>query len=129
MEFVFLTTTPVHFDPVPAHASLDRLMIHNLFYDFLTFHLLIFLFPSLSHYGSIGHLPRHAHEMHALIDAHVYLARKLRAVSDRHAALVEELGGLLLRRIIAHGCQLPEEEIRNLLSLDVELNAQGLENW
>jgi len=117
MEFVFPTTTPVQFDPVAAHASLDRLMSYNPSYAFLT------------HYGRIGHLPRHAQEMHALIDAHVYLARKLRAVPDRHAALVEELGGLLLRRIIAHGCQLPEEEIRNLLGLDAELNAQGLENW
>lgn len=117
MEFVFPTTTPVQFDPVAAHTSLDRLMSYNPSYAFLT------------HYGRIGHLPRHAQEMHVLIDAHVSTARKLRNVPDRHAALVEELGVLLLRRIIAHGCKLPEEEIRNLLSLDVELNAQGLENW
>ena len=48
---------------------------------------------------------------------------------DRHNALVEELGNLLLRRVVMHGCKLPEEEIRDLLSLDVGLNAQGLENW
>jgi hypothetical protein len=67
--------------------------------------------------------------MHDLIDAHVTIARKLRDVPDRHAALVEELGELLLQRIIAHGCKLPQEEIRELLSLDVGLNAQGLEYW
>ncbi len=117
MEFVFPTTTPVQFDPVAAHASLDRLMSYNPSYAFLT------------HYGRIAHLPRHADELHGLIDAHVSIARKLRDVPDNHAALVDELGELLLRRIIAHGCKLTEETIRSLLKLDVELNAQGLENW
>lgn len=118
MEFVFPTTTPVQFDPVAAHASLERIMSYNPTHAFLT------------HYGRIGHLPRHATEMHDLIDAHVTIARRLRNhVPDRHAALVEELGELLLQRIIAHGCKLPQDEIRDLLSLDVGLNAQGLEHW
>ena len=117
MEFVFPTTTPVQFDPVAAHASLDRLMNYNPSYAFLT------------HYGRIAHLPRHANELHDLIDAYVSIVRKLRDVPDSHAALVEELGELLLRRIVAHGCKLTEERIRSLLKLDVELNAQGLENW
>ena len=117
MEFVFPTTTPVQFDPIAAHTSLDRLMAYNPSYAFLT------------HYGRIGHLPRHATEMHNLIDAHVLIARKLHDAPNRHSALAEELGKLLLRRVIAHGCKLPEEEIRSLLSLDVRLNAQGLEHW
>jgi glyoxylase-like metal-dependent hydrolase (beta-lactamase superfamily II) len=117
MEFVFPTTTPVQFDPVAAHASLDRLMSYNPSYAFLT------------HYGRIAHLASHANELHDLIDAHVSIARKLRDVPDRHAALVEELDELLLRRVVAHGCKLTEERIRSLLRLDVELNAQGLENW
>jgi glyoxylase-like metal-dependent hydrolase (beta-lactamase superfamily II) len=117
MEFVFPTTTPVQFDPVAAHASLDRLMSYNPSYAFLT------------HYGRIAHLARHANELHGLIDAHVSIARKLRNVPDRHAALVEELGELLLRRVVAHGCKLTEERIHSLLRLDVKLNAQGLENW
>jgi glyoxylase-like metal-dependent hydrolase (beta-lactamase superfamily II) len=117
MEFVFPTTTPVQFDPAAAHASLDRIISYEPSYAFLT------------HYGRIGHLLRHAGELHELIDAHVRLARGLRNIPDRHSVLVKELGELLLGRIIAHGCKLPEEEIRDLLSLDVGLNAQGLENW
>jgi glyoxylase-like metal-dependent hydrolase (beta-lactamase superfamily II) len=117
MEFVFPTTTPVQFDPVAAHASLDRLMSYNPSYAFLT------------HYGRIAHLARHANELHGLIEAHVSIARKLRDMPDRHAALVEELGELLLRRVVAHGCKLTEERIHSLLRLDIELNAQGLENW
>jgi glyoxylase-like metal-dependent hydrolase (beta-lactamase superfamily II) len=118
MEWVFPTTTPVQFDPAAAHASLDRLMSYHPSYAFLT------------HYGRIGHLARHAAEMHNLIDAHVTAALKL---SDRGpgrlAALTEEISELLLRRILDHGCKLPEEEIRRLLDLDVRLNSQGLENW
>lgn len=118
MEFVFPTTTPVQFDPVAAHASLDRLISYHPSYAFLT------------HYGRVGHLARHADEMHDLINAHVTLALKLRAYGPgRSAALAEELGSLLLNRILDHGCKLPEEEIRNLLDLDVRLNVQGLENW
>lgn len=117
MEFVFPTTTPVQFDPIAAHASIDRIMSYDPTYAFLT------------HYGRIDHLPRHAMEMHDLIDAHVAIARKLRDTPDRHEALVKEIGELLLQRIVAHGCKLPQEKILELLSLDVGLNAQGLEYW
>lgn len=117
MEFVFPTTTPVQFDPVAAHASVERIMSYDPVYAFLT------------HYGRIGHLSTHAAELHGLIDAHVAIARKLRNAPDRHAILVKELQELLLQRILAHGCQLPREEICELLGLDVGLNAQGLEHW
>jgi glyoxylase-like metal-dependent hydrolase (beta-lactamase superfamily II) len=117
MEFVFPTTTPVQFDPIAAHASLERIMSYAPAYAFLT------------HYGRIGHLSTHAAELHALIDAHVAIARKLRSVPHRHAALVKELQELLLQRILAHGCKLSREEICDLLSLDIGLNAQGLEHW
>jgi glyoxylase-like metal-dependent hydrolase (beta-lactamase superfamily II) len=117
MEFVFPTTTPVQFDPVAAHASLERIMSYDPVYAFLT------------HYGRIGHLSTHAVELHDLIDAHVAIARKLRNAPDRHAILVKELQELLLQRILAHGCKLPREKICELLDLDVGLNAQGLEHW
>lgn len=117
MEFVFPTTTPVQFDPAAAHSSLDRLMSYNPSYAFLT------------HYGRIGNLVHHAREMHELIDAHVAIAKKLRNVPGRHGAMVAALGELLLRRVVSHGCKLPKEEILGLLGLDIELNAQGLEQW
>ena len=118
MEFIFPTTTPVQFDPVAAHASLDRLMSYEPEHAFLT------------HYGRISHLPRHASEMHALIDAHVAIASKIPdPTPSRHAALVEELNALLVQRLTAHGCKLPQEQILELLRMDIDLNALGLENW
>jgi len=118
MEFVFPTTTPVQFNPIAAHASLDRLMSYEPDHAFLT------------HYGRISHLPRHAGEMHDLIDAYVAIASKMcDPILGRHAALVEELGTLLLQRLTAHGCKLPREQIHELLRMDIDLNALGLENW
>ncbi len=118
MEFVFPTTTPVQFDPVAAHISLDRLMSYDPLYAFLT------------HYSRIGNLIRHASVMHDLIDAYVTIARKNRNhASDGHVLLVRELGELLLQRITIHGCTLPQEKICDLLSMDVDINARGLECW
>ncbi|MCH6584859.1 MAG: MBL fold metallo-hydrolase [Proteobacteria bacterium] len=118
MEFVFPTTTPVQFDPVAAHISLDRLMSYDPLYAFLT------------HYSRIGNLIRHASVMHDLIDAYVAIAKKNRNhASGRHILLVREIGELLLQRITVHGCTLPQEKIYDLLRMDVDLNAQGLESW
>ncbi len=118
MEFVFPATTPVQFDPVAAHISLDRLMSYDPLYAFLT------------HYSRIGNLILHASMLHDLIDAYVTIARKNRNhASGRHALLARELGELLLQRIIVHGCTLPQEKIYDLLSMDVDINARGLESW
>ena len=118
MEFVFPTTTPVQFDPVAAHISLDRIMSYNPQYAFLT------------HYSRIGNLIRHASVMHDLIDAYVAIATKnYNQGSGRHVSLARELGELLLQRIKVHGCTLPQKKICELLNMDVNLNARGLESW
>ena len=118
MEFVFPTTTPVQFDPAAAHASLDRLMSYNPSYAFLT------------HYGRIGHLAapccRNARSDRCPCDDSPEIAR---CVPDRHAALVEELGELLLRGSSHTAANCRRKKFAALLSLDVGLNAQGLENW
>lgn len=118
IEFVFPTTTPVQFDPVAAHASLERLMSYHPRHAFLT------------HYGRIGNLPRHAYEMHQLIDAHVAIAEKACDLNTGRPAMMEqEILDLLMQRVTAHGCKLPPDKIRELLSLDAKLNAQGLASW
>ena len=118
MEFVFPTTTPVQFDPVAAHASLDRIMSYHPSYAFLT------------HYGRIGHLA-------APCGRTARFDRCPRVDSAGNCATFptgmqhwwRNSESCCCSRVIAHGCKLPEEEIRALLSLDVGLNAQGLENW
>ena len=118
MEFVFPTTTPVQFDPVAAHASVDRIMRYNPEFAFLT------------HYSRISHLVRHAESLHNLIDAHVKIARNEgTSDSDKFIAISSALNELLIQRIREHGCQLPQEEISSLLSSDIRLNSMGLKHW
>ena len=118
IEFVFPTTTPVQFDPLAAHHSLDRIMSYDPQYAFLT------------HYSRIGNLAHHAKVMHELIDAYVTIARNISIQrSDGDIFLVKRLGELLTQRIKAHGCTLSQDKIHDLLSMDVNLNAEGLKCW
>lgn len=117
-EFVFPTTSPVQFDPVAAHASIDRIISYQPHYAYLT------------HYSQIGSLEKHAQSLHDLIDAHVDIAQRARNNgTDRKAIISKALSELLLQRLSEHGCQLPLTEINELLSSDIRLNAQGLIHW
>jgi glyoxylase-like metal-dependent hydrolase (beta-lactamase superfamily II) len=116
--FVLPTTTPVQFDPEALHTSVDRLMVEGLGYMYLT------------HYSRVGDLARLQQDMHELIDRYVEMAHDhADAGADRHQILCEAMMQLLIRRLRDHECALPEEEIRELLAPDVDLNAQGLEVW
>ena len=118
LEFVFPTTTPVQFDPNAAHASLNRIMSYQPQYAFLT------------HYSRIGHLPHHATQMHELIDAFVNIANQtINKTSDRREFIVQALKTLLCQRLAIHGCTWSPTAIYELLRLDIELNAMGLEIW
>jgi glyoxylase-like metal-dependent hydrolase (beta-lactamase superfamily II) len=118
MEFVFPTTTPVQFDPLAAHHSLDRIMSYDPQYAFLT------------HYSRIGNLTHHITMLHDLIDDYVTIASNTyNQRADGNVLLVKELGELLAQRIKLHGCILPQNEIHDLLSMDVNLNAEGLKCW
>lgn len=118
LEFVFPTTTPVQFDPNAAHASLNRIMSYQPQYAFLT------------HYSRIGHLPYHATQMHELIDAFVNIANQaVNKTSDRREFIAQTLKTLLCQRLAIHGCTWSSTAIYELLRLDIELNAMGLETW
>ena len=118
MEFVFPTTTPVQFDPFAAHHSLDRIMSYDPQYAFLT------------HYSRIGNLTHHITMLHDLIDDYVTIATNAyNQRADGNILLVKELGELLAQRARLHGCILPQNKIHDLLSMDVNLNAEGLKCW
>lgn len=118
LEFVFPTTSPVQFDPVAAHASIDRIMTFQPRHAYLT------------HYSKIANLARHAESMHDLIDAHVEIAQAAKNdVSNRQYVISEALSNLLLQRLAEHGCRLPRPELDELLRSDIRLNTLGLIHW
>ncbi|OOG56442.1 MBL fold metallo-hydrolase [Rhodanobacter sp. C03] len=115
--FILPTTSPVQFDPDALHASIERLVA---------------LQPSamyLTHYNRIEDVARLADDLHAQIEAMVTLALEAGVGPDRHARLVEGLAGLYAARADAHGWTQGRAALEQLLHMDIELNAQGLEVW
>ena len=115
--FIFPTTTPVQFDPVALHSSLDRLMARRPRRMVLT------------HFGPVGDLDRLSGDMHADIDQFVAVARRHAGVPDRADRIAEDVFAYLSARLHAHGFDGDEELRHQLLDPDVYLNTQGLEVW
>jgi glyoxylase-like metal-dependent hydrolase (beta-lactamase superfamily II) len=115
--FAIPTTSPVQFDPDALHASIERLLALNLDAIYLT------------HYGRVEQLARLAENLHEQIDEMVVFARAAREKPDRHQWLVAALLNLYAGRATAHGWTRGQEPLRELLAMDIELNAQGLEGW
>jgi glyoxylase-like metal-dependent hydrolase (beta-lactamase superfamily II) len=116
---LFAPTTPVAFDPDAWQRSLDCMMAYEPRCMYLT------------HYGRID-------EPAALVDglresirdlAELALAEEGRLPDGRIERLKESVGRHLVEQVRAHGCAMAEDKIRELLAVDIELNAQGLEVW
>jgi glyoxylase-like metal-dependent hydrolase (beta-lactamase superfamily II) len=115
--WIMPTTTPVQFQPEALRRSIERMLA------FSPQRLL------LTHYGPVGDVPRLAALFLAQLDEMVALARSLAKAPDRHAALKRGLAAIHLKSLRAHGVSLADERIRELLALDLELNAQGIGIW
>jgi hypothetical protein len=83
----------------------------------------------LTHYSRVTGVEHLAQDLCEQIDAMVAIARRHAEASDRHARIAADLGDLYLGRARDHGCTLADATMRDLLAMDVELNAQGLEVW
>lgn len=116
-EFIFPTTTPVHFDPEAMRASIDRLMCYQPVAMYLT------------HYGEVRDVTRLAAELKDRVSAFVQLARNYAAVPARTATLRAGMFTLLSAWLDAHGYEGDAGERHRLLDDDVELNTQGIEVW
>jgi len=115
--FILPTTTPVQFEPDALKASIARMLGHAPPAMYLT------------HYGRVEDVPRLAADLVEQVDAMVALACAADGHPDRHARLVTALGDLYAQRAVAHGCAASAGAVRELLGMDIELNAQGLEVW
>jgi glyoxylase-like metal-dependent hydrolase (beta-lactamase superfamily II) len=115
--FILPTTTPVQFEPEPLKASIDRLVALGPGAAYLT------------HYSRVSEVERLAATLHAQLGELVALARAEDGKAERAARLRAGVRELFLGWARAHGTPLPAGSIAELLALDVELNAQGLEAW
>ncbi|MDN5781863.1 MAG: MBL fold metallo-hydrolase, partial [Luteimonas sp.] len=115
--FIVPTTSPVQFDPDQMRTSVRRMMAADPAAVYLT------------HYGRVDEVQRLGADLLEQVDAMVALARALDADPARHARLVEALTGLYVERARRHGVADAQVRVPELLALDIELNAQGLEVW
>lgn len=116
-EFIFPTSTPIHFDPEEAHKSVDRIMSLQPQRLYLT------------HYSKVENLQRLAADMHRGIDAYVAMARRNAQSADRTEVLRAEMFEYFVAGLEAHGFKGDRDTMWSILSLDVNLNVQGIEVW
>jgi glyoxylase-like metal-dependent hydrolase (beta-lactamase superfamily II) len=115
-QFIFAPSTPVQFDPDAWHKTIDRLMSYSPEQMYLT------------HYCRITDLARMADMLHQCLDAYVELCRSV-TKENRYEQLKAGLLNIYLNQLKQHDCTLPLERQQELLSLDLDINAQGLEVW
>ena len=115
--WIMPTTTPVQFQPEALQRSIERILAYDPERIYVT------------HYGSVGDVPRLGALLLAQLDEMVAVARAARPGADRHAALMRGLEAVHLGRLRAHGVTLSDQHIHELLALDLELNAQGIAIW
>ncbi len=116
--FIFPTTTPIQFDPLALHRSIDMLVSHAPEAIYLT------------HFSQVTDIPRLAGDLHRLIDAHVEVALRQRdAGAARHENLRRGIIDIMHNEATQQGWGLRGEALLELLSMDIELNAQGLGCW
>ena len=116
-EFIFPTTTPVHFDPEALCASVNRLMSYEPKSIFLT------------HYAEVRDLPRLAAQMKERVRAFADFGRRYAEAPDRASKLRHGMFALLARWLDEHGFPRDDAKRHYLLDDDVELNCQGVEHW
>ncbi len=115
--FILPTSTPVQFEPDALKASIERMLGYAPRQMFLT------------HYSRVTDIERLAHDLFAQIDAMVAIVRAHADTPNRHARIMDDLANLYIARAQAHGCTFDAARTRELLAMDIELNAQGLEVW
>ncbi|WP_295413954.1 MBL fold metallo-hydrolase, partial [uncultured Thiodictyon sp.] len=117
--WLFAPTTPVAFDPDTWLTSLDKLMALEPQAMYLT------------HYGRVDAPQRLVEGVRESIRAMAAIALTERGHGDagRAARLKEAVSQHLVASARGHGVDMDHGRITELLALDTELNAQGLEVW
>jgi glyoxylase-like metal-dependent hydrolase (beta-lactamase superfamily II) len=110
------THPPTQFDPEPLRKSIARLVAFDPECCYLT------------HYGRVTDVRRLARQVLKLLDAVVAIGLTHRDAPERKAVFECELGALYAASLREHGITAIERAL-DLLTMDIDLNAQGLGVW
>ena len=115
---IFVTTTPVQFDPVAMHSSIDRL----LSLDVAAF--------NLTHYGRVKPSKGVANQLKDSIDAFVDIANQSRDIpKNRIETINKKIQQYVLTQYHALGGEKSDVDCLRVIAMDSKLNAQGLDFW
>jgi glyoxylase-like metal-dependent hydrolase (beta-lactamase superfamily II) len=116
-NYLIPTTSPVQFDPGAWNATLDRLLERSPAHVYLT------------HYGRVDAVRALAKDLREGLVAYQRIARANAGAPDCHARLRSALMDHHLGQLRERRHPMAEARARELLDMDVEINAQGLEVW
>lgn len=116
-EFIYPTTTPIHFDPPEAHKAIDRIMSFKPRQLYLT------------HYSRVTMIEKLALDMHKRIDDFVALIETHATNDDRTAAMHASMFAYFISELRLHGFDGDNDRAHAILDLDIKLNTMGLEFW
>ena len=115
---IFVTTTPVQFDPIAMKSSIERLLMIN---------------PNafnLTHYGQVKPSEKVAAQLNDSIDAFVEIATDCRDLTDnRIESIDQKIQQYLLGQYRKLGGDQSDEYCLKVVAMDSKLNAQGLDFW
>ncbi|OUD14606.1 MBL fold metallo-hydrolase [Thioflexithrix psekupsensis] len=119
--FIFATTTPTQFDPKALHESIDRLLSYQPQKIYLT------------HYGEVQNIAALAENLHASIDTLISLTEIAVTKTTNPTEQLQILTHLILEhfhfQLQQQCCHVEKSYADDLLTMDAELNAQGLLYW
>ena len=112
------TTTPVQFEPEEMRRSIDLILSYQPAALYLT------------HFSEVREVPRLGADLHRLLDGYLALAEQVSGAGEaRYSLLLDGLYALMDAEAQRQGWRLSPAALRQLLRLDLELNAQGLVVW
>lgn len=116
-RFIIPTTSPVQFDPDKLLASIDLMMSYapKQFY--------------LTHYSVLEQPEPQAELLRSQIEEYRHIAQSLRDEPDREKKIFLAVKDMTLERIATVQPDLDINVMEKVLTMDFELNAQGLHVW
>jgi hydroxyacylglutathione hydrolase len=120
--FAFPSSTPVQFDPDALRATLRRILSLRPDAVYLT------------HWSKVGDVPELGADLLRRVDRYEALALDTLAAEGEDPArllpaLERGMDALLLGEAAAHGSRLAPDTLRQVMALDIRLNAAGLLSW
>ena len=115
--WILPSSTPVQFDPPHLRDSVQRLLAAQPQQMYVT------------HYGALRDVPRLAALQMDLLSQMETLADAVAGHADPKPGLKTGLLQIYQRSLHQHGSHLSEAQIAELLSVDVDLNSQGMAVW